>query len=154
VVAPIIPGEVVLDSENISKSSVDLIVPVRSLKVSEQGEPEGDAAKVKQAMLEPGVLDAARFSTIHFHSLEVRGKPAAVGSYTLTIAGELSLHGATLPLTIPVQVEVHGDMLTASGQIVVKQTDCGIEPTSAAGGLVKVEDEVRLSFRIGARAIP
>jgi polyisoprenoid-binding protein YceI len=109
---------------------------------------------VKQAMLEPGVLDAARFSTIHFHSLEVRGKPAAAGSYILTIAGELSLHGATLPLTIPVQVEVHGDMLTASGQIVVKQTDFGIEPTSAAGGLVKVEDEVTLTFRIGARAIP
>jgi hypothetical protein len=32
--------------------------------------------------------------------------------------------------------------------------DFGIEPTSVAGGLVKVEDEVTLTFRIGARVIP
>jgi polyisoprenoid-binding protein YceI len=154
VVAQVIQGEVVLDTDDLSKSSVDLIVPVRSLKVSEQGEPEGDAAKVEQAMLAPGVLDAARFSNVHFHSIEVRGQPAAPGSYALTIAGELSLHGATRPLTIPVQVDVHRDMLTASGKIVVRQSDFGIEPTSVAGGLVKVEDEVTLTFRIGARVIP
>jgi polyisoprenoid-binding protein YceI len=154
VVAQIVQGEVVLDPENISKSSVDLIVPVRSLKVSPQGEPEGDAAKVEQAMLAPGVLDAARFSNVHFHSIEVRGQPTAPGSYALTIAGELSLHGATRALSIPVQVDVHGDMLTASGKMVLRQTDFGIEPTSVAGGLVKVEDEVTLTFRIGARVIP
>jgi hypothetical protein len=36
--------------------------------------------------------------------------------------------------------------------MVVRQTDFGIEPVVAAGGLVKVEDEVTVSFRIVARA--
>ena len=74
------------------------------------------------------------------------------GVYDLTVAGELSLHGVVKPITLPVHVEVRGDSLTATGKLAVKQTDYGIEPTTAAGGLVKVENEVALSFRIEARA--
>jgi polyisoprenoid-binding protein YceI len=152
VVAQTIQGEVVLDLEELSRSSVDLIVSARSLKVSEQGEPEGDAPKVQQAMRGPDVLDVARYSTIHFRSTEVTGKEVAAGSYDLTIAGELSLHGIVKSFTVPVHLEVRGEMLTAAGKMVVRQTDFGIEPTSAAGGLVRVEDEVVLTFRIEARA--
>jgi len=39
---------VVLDLEELSRSSVDLIVNARSLTVSEEGEPEGDAPKVSK----------------------------------------------------------------------------------------------------------
>jgi hypothetical protein len=38
--------------------------------------------------------------------------------------------------------------------MVVKQTEFGIQPVVAAGGLVKVEDDVTVSFRIVARAAP
>jgi polyisoprenoid-binding protein YceI len=151
VAAQTIQGEVVLDLEELSRSSVDLIVDASSLRVSEQGEPEGDAPKVQRAMRGPDVLDVARYSTIHFRSTEVRGKQAALGSYDLTVAGELSLHGIVKPLTVVVHLEVRGETLSAAGKMVVKQTDFRIEPTSAAGGLVRVEDEVALTFRIGAR---
>ncbi len=151
VVAQTIQGEVVLDLEGLSRSSVDLIVDARSLKVSEQGEPDGDAPRVQQAMRGPDVLDVARHSTIHFRSTEVTGKQTAPGSFDLTIAGELSLHGIVKPFTVPVHLEVRGETLTASGKMVVKQTDFGIEPTTAAGGLVRVEDQVALTFRIEAR---
>ena len=40
----------------------------------------------------------------------------------------------------------------ANGKLTVKQSEFGIKPTSAAGGLVQVEDEVPLTFRIVARA--
>jgi polyisoprenoid-binding protein YceI len=154
VIAQTIQGEVVLDPEDLSRSSVDLIVDARSLKVREEGEPEGDAAKVQQAMRGPGVLDIARYATIHFGSLAVTGKPAAPGSYDLTVSGEISLHGIVKALSLPVHVETRGDLLTASGKLVVKQTDFGIEPTMAAGGMVRVENEVALTFRINARAAP
>ncbi len=150
VVAQTIQGEVVLDLEELSRSSVDLIVSARSLKVSEQGEPDGDAPKVQQAMRGPDVLDVARYATIHFRSTEVTGKEAAPGSYDLTIAGELSLHGMVKTFTVPVHLEVRSVTLTAAGKMVLRQTDFGIEPTSAAGGLVRVEDEVALTFRIEA----
>lgn len=152
VVAQTIQGEVVLDLEQLSQSSVDLIVDTRSLKVSEQGEPAGDAPQVQQVMRGPGVLDVARFSTIHFGSTAVTGKQAGPGSYDLTVEGELSLHGIVKTLTLPVHLEVRAETLTASGKLVLKQTDFGIEPTTAAGGLVKVEDEVALTFRMEARA--
>jgi polyisoprenoid-binding protein YceI len=84
----------------------------------------------------------------------VTGKRIAPSSYDLTLRGELTLHGVTKVFTVPVRLEAHGDTLSATGKMVVKQTDFGIEPTSAAGGLVRVEDEVVLTFRIGARATP
>jgi polyisoprenoid-binding protein YceI len=154
VVAQVIQGEVLLDVDDLSRSSVDLIVDARSLKVREEGEPEGDAPKVQQAMRGPDVLDVARFAAIHFGSLAVRGKQVGPGAYDLTVSGELSLHGIVKPLTVPVHLEVRGDRLTATGKLLVKQTDFGIEPTTAAGGLVKVADEVALAFRIDARAAP
>lgn len=152
VLAQDLQGEVVLDSEDLSKSSVDLIIKTRSLTVSEKGEPEGDAAKVQEAMRGPSVLDAARFATIHFGSQAVSGKQTAPGSYELLVTGEFSLHGVVKTFKVPVQVTVQGTALTASGKLTVKQTDFGIEPTTAAGGLVKVEDEVAISFRIGGKS--
>jgi polyisoprenoid-binding protein YceI len=154
VVAKIIQGEVVLDAEDLAASSVDLIVDARTLRVSEEGEPEGDQPKVQEAMRGPQVLDVGRFGTIHFGSNSVSGKQAGPGAYDLVIAGELSLHGVSRAVSVPVHVEVNGPALTASGKLVVKQTDFAIEPTNAAGGLVKVANEVALSFRIGARAAP
>ena len=124
----------------------------RSLTVSEEGEPEGDAPKVQQVTRGPSVLDVARHGTIRFRSVGVTGKRIAPSSYDLTLVGDLTLHGVTKAFTVPVRLEVHGDTLSATGKMVVKQTDFGIEPTSAAGGLVRVEDEVVLTFRIGARA--
>jgi polyisoprenoid-binding protein YceI len=152
VVAQSIQGEVILDPDDLSRSSVDLIVNARSLTVSEEGEPEGDAPKVQQVTRGPSVLDVARHGTIHFRSTEVTGRRIAPSSYDLTLLGELTLHGVTKAFKVPVRLEAKGDTLSASGKMVVKQTDFGIEPTSAAGGLVRVEDEVVLTFRIGARA--
>jgi polyisoprenoid-binding protein YceI len=154
VVAQNVQGEVMLDADELSKSSVDLIVDARALRVSPEGEPEGDAPKVQAVMHGPDVLDASRFGTIHFGSTRVSGKLSAPGVYELTVTGELSLHGVVKPLTLPVHVEVRGSSLVASGKFSLKQTDFGIEPTSAAGGLVKVADEVAVSFRLAAQAAP
>lgn len=152
IVARDIQGEIALDERELSRSSVDLVVSARSLEVSEKGEPEGDAPKVREAMRGPGALDVARFGTVHFASASVSGKQTGPGAFDLTVSGEFSLHGVTQSIAVPVHVEVAGSTLTASGKFPIRQTDYGIEPTTAAGGLVKVENEVTLSFRISARA--
>lgn len=154
IVAHNIQGEVALDADDVSKSTVDLIVDTRSLTVAEQGEPEGDAPKVQEAMRGPSVLDVGRFGTIHFGSTAVTGKQTGPGQYDLSVAGELQMHGVIKQFTLPVHVEVAGATLTASGKFRLRQSDFGIEPTTAAGGLVKVENEVSLSFRIAAKAAP
>ncbi len=141
VVARSVQGEVAADFEDLSRSSVEVLVNAASLTVVAEGEPEGD-----------DVLHAARFPSIRFRSRQVTGKQLSTGSYELAVAGDLSLHGAVRPIVVPLQVELRGDALAGTGKLVVKQTDFGIEPTAAAGGLVKVEDEVTVTFRIVARA--
>lgn len=154
VLAQTIEGEVAFDPGDLPRSSVDLIVETRNLKVSPEGEPNDDAAKVQLVMRGPEVLDTAHFGTIHFGSTAVTGKQTSPGVYDLVVTGELSLHGVVRPLTLPVHMEVHGSSLVASGKFTVKQTDFGIDPISAAGGLVKVADEVGVIFKLAARAAP
>jgi polyisoprenoid-binding protein YceI len=152
VVARNMQGEVVLDAENLAASSVDIIVDARSLKVREEGEPEGDAVKVQQAMRGPHQLDVDAHRTIHFRSTEVKGRQAGPAGFELQVVGELSLHGMKKPYSVPIKLAVNGNQLVASGKLVIKQSDFGIEPTTAAGGLVKVENEVPVEFKIAARA--
>jgi polyisoprenoid-binding protein YceI len=154
VLAQNVQGEVMLDSEDLAMSSVDLIVDARSLRVSPEGEPAGDAPRVQQVLRGPEVLDTGRFGTIHFGSTGVTGQQASPGVWDLTVTGEISLHGVVKPLTLPVHLEVKGASLVATGKFTLKQTDFGIEPTSAAGGLVKVADDVAISFKLAARAAP
>jgi polyisoprenoid-binding protein YceI len=151
VIARSVRGEVAADFEDLSRSSVELIVDATSLRVMEQGEPEGDAVKVEQAMKGPQVLDTASFPSVRFRSRQITGQQLSPGSYELQVAGDLSLHGAVRPIVVILRVEVRGQALTGTGKVVVKQSDFGIEPTTAAGGLVKVEDEVTVTFRIAAR---
>ena len=58
------------------------------------------------------------------------------------------MHGVTKAFTVPVRLEAHGDTLSATGRMVVKQTDFGITPVTVAGGTVKVKDEVKIEFEI------
>jgi len=153
VVAQSLRGEVVADFDDLPRSSVDISVNARSLKVTGGDEPQEDVPKVQQAMTGPKVLHAARFPSIRFRSREVAAKRLSPDLYELLITGELSLHGVTKTMTVvPIRLEARGDTLTGTGKMVVKQTEFGIEPVSAAGGLVQVEDEVTVSFRIVARA--
>src|SRR5439155_27255315 len=100
-----VQAEVELDPDDLARSSVDLTVDARSLRVSPGGEPEGDAPKVQQVMRGPDVLDSGRLGTIHFGSTTVSGKQISPGVFDLAVAGELSLHGVVKSLTLPVRVE-------------------------------------------------
>jgi polyisoprenoid-binding protein YceI len=151
IIARSLQGEVAADFEDLSRSSVELTFDAKSLAVIPQGEPEGDAQKVEQAMKGPDVLDVARFPTIRFRSRLVSGKQRSPGAYELRVVGDLSLHGVENPIVVPLQLELRGGALTGTGKVVVKQSDYAIEPPSAAGGLVKADDEVTVTFRIAAR---
>jgi polyisoprenoid-binding protein YceI len=151
VAAPALRGQVVADLEDLPRSSVDIEANARAMRVTGD-EPAQDARKVQQTMSGAKVLDVGRFPIIRFRSREVTGKRVSPDRYDLSVAGELSLHGATKPMTVPIQLEVRGDTLTGTGKMAVKQTDFGIEPVSAGGGLVKVEDAVTVTFRIVAKA--
>ena len=151
VVAPALSGEVTADAADLSASHVALTFEAAALKVLPEGEPAGDPPKVEEAMRGPKVLDSARFPAIRFKSQRVSGREAGGGAYDLELTGELALHGMTRTITLPVHVEVAGDVLTASGKTVLRHDQFGMQPVSVAGGSVKVKNEIAIDYRIVAR---
>jgi hypothetical protein len=54
---------------------------------------------------------------------------------------------------VAVRVYPNGDTLRAQGDATLRLTDFRIEPVSVAGGMLKVKDEVKLTFDIVARSV-
>jgi polyisoprenoid-binding protein YceI len=145
-----VSGTITADPANLSASVVDLTFDSWHLRVLPDHEPSGDAPKVEEAMHGPEVLDAVRFPKIHFLSKKVTGRTLSDGGYELSIVGELSLHGVTKELTVPVKVKIDGRSLTATGETTLRHDQFGMKPVSAGGGSVKVKNEIQIDFEIVA----
>jgi polyisoprenoid-binding protein YceI len=146
VVAGTFLGSATFDPDQIAQSTLDVTFQAGALHVAEKGEPPGDAPQVQATMVGPDCLDAGRFATVRFVSKTVTGD-----GHDLTVAGDLTLHGVTRPLTIRVHIEIKGDALDATGSTTLRQTDFGITPISKAG-VVKVKDEIEIVWRIRGAA--
>lgn len=138
--APIASGSY---DESPDTPSVELQVDARQLQAMDPELSAKDRAEVQQTMLGPTVLDAAKFSEIRFRSLSVE----RAGEGKWRVHGDLTVRGQTRP----VLVEVTGEAGHYRGSAAVRQTDFGIQPVSAAGGTIKVKNEVRVEFEIFAR---
>jgi len=149
VLAPV-SGTVTADPANLPGSSVVLTFSTGKMQVVAESEPKGDAPKVEEVMRGPKVLDVTRFPDIRFKSTKVTGRALPGGAYELTLVGELSLHGITKEISVPVRVAVEGRGLTATGETTLLHDQFGMERVSAGGGTVKVKNEIGISFRIVA----
>ena len=101
--------------------------------------PEKDQAAVQKDMQDK-VLESATFPQIRFESTAIK----KVGEGRWSVTGNLTLHGKTNP----VLAEVHVDGNAYAGQAAIKQSQFGIRQVSAAGGTVKVKDELKIDFVI------
>lgn len=146
-------GDVVADATALSGATVSVTFEAASLTVSTEGEPAADVAKVQARMTGSELLDVSRFPEITFRSTKVTGRPLSDGRYDLSVAGDLTLHGVTVRLELPVHTEVVGNTLTAEGEASLRQTAFGLTPVSVAG-VVKVRDEVVINYKFVGTATP
>jgi polyisoprenoid-binding protein YceI len=123
-----------------SAPSVELRFDVRSLKVLDPELSAADRVKVQQTMLSDKVLDAERFSEIIFRSQTVK----SLGENRFQVEGELTLHGVTRSIMVPVSLASG----RYTGTVKLKQTEFGITPVKLFGGAVKLKDVVEISFDI------
>jgi polyisoprenoid-binding protein YceI len=151
VAVPKVDGTIVFDSADATQSSMTLKFDVTAMKVTGRGEPAADVPEVQRVMLSDRVLDAQRYPTIAFASRRIVVVTQAVDRLALRVEGDLTLHGVTRPITVPVEVRLAGDQLVATANATVRQTDFGIRPVTAGAGTVKVKDELAVAFRIVAR---
>jgi polyisoprenoid-binding protein YceI len=150
VIAPVLDGSVTLNRTDVSRSKLAIRFDASAMKVTGKGEPAKDVPEVQRVMLSREVLDVERHPTIAFVSESIAvGKRSASGMQ-LRINGKLTLRGVEHRVTVPTEVELASDRLTAKGKAEVKQSDFGIHPVSAGAGTVKVKDEVELLFTIVA----
>jgi len=140
--APLTSGVVHFDPDMPSRSDVRLEFSAAAMRVTGKGESAGDVPKVQQTMLGEMVLDAKKYPTITFEGTGVSARN--------DVTGRLTIHGVTRPVTALVALKVDGANLTATGKFTIKQTDFGIKPISI-GGVVKVKDELNITFTIAAR---
>ena len=150
VVAPAVAGHISLSTTDLSRSRVELQFDAKALKVTGRGEPAGDVAEVQRTMLSDRVLDVTRHPTITFESDQVSLQKRSADGFALRVDGRLTLHGVTKPVSLPVTVRLDGNRLTANGQATVRQREFGIRPVTAAGGTVRVKDELGVTFSIVA----
>jgi len=153
VTAPVHAGTITIDRDHLEASSVELTLEAAALRVTGRGEPADDVPKVQAAMVGPNCLDADRHPTIRFASKSVKATVAADGSVDAIVRGDLSVHGVSREVLVPVHVTISGASLDAMGTMKVQQTAFGIRPITVAG-VVKVKDELGIEWRLRARPAP
>jgi polyisoprenoid-binding protein YceI len=105
-------------------------------------DPTAQAIEGTRANMLGRVLEAERFPTI-----VVQARRAGDG----LVAATITLHGVSRTVALPVEVHVEAAAVVAQGELRLRQTEFGITPMSIAGGLLSVQDEIALRYRIVAR---
>ena len=134
-----------------AQSSAELIAEAKSLFNAEKGISETERREFENA-LRNVVLEAEKYPEVVFRSVSITDLKSTTGGHTFTLNGDLTMHGAKRRIAIPVAVSVSGSRLTATGGIVVKQTDYKMKPYEGAFGLIKIKDDVKVQFSIVAKS--
>ncbi len=102
-----------------------------------------DTVGTRNNMLGDNNFQAARFPFLRIQSLQIVGDAP---KFAAKIAVEL--HGQTRVMWTALNVSGLPDRLVAEGALVLRQTDFGIKPFSVLGGILAVQDEVVVEFKL------
>jgi polyisoprenoid-binding protein YceI len=133
--APVAGGTV-----DIGGRKVALHVDAGTLRVQDAKVSGKDRGEIQANMLGADVLDAEQYKEIQFRSTSAESS----GAGDWKVNGELTLHGQTRPISM----EVHEKDGHYAGTCRFDITNFGIKPVKAAGGAVRVKNEVRIDFDI------
>ncbi len=145
-------GRVIIPEAGASAGTLELNADTKSLTILDKEVSDKDRAEITSSM-NTIVLETGTYPKISFRSGSVSDlKEAGNNNYSFTLNGDLTLHGATKRIAVPVTATITPQQLKASGKYTLRQSDFGIKPYSAAGGTIKVKNEVVVNFAIVAKA--
>lgn len=141
---PAVSGTLVLDGSTIT--SVDVTADLTQLK-SDDDRRDG---QLERQAIQTGQFPKATFRLTT--PIELGSAPADGQVIDASATGELTLHGVTRTVTVPIQAKLSGDVVTVTGSIDIAFADYAIEqPTSFI--VLSIEDhgtmELQLHFRRG-----
>jgi polyisoprenoid-binding protein YceI len=141
-------GEASLTPDAIAPASLHLTIKADSLTVLDKVSAS-DKQEIETKMRNQ-VLETGQFANITFKSTNISANKTGEGQYDIQIWGDLTLHGVTKSIWFKGQMSVGGNSLRAKGEFALRQSEFKIKPVSAAGGTIKVKDELKFSFEIVA----
>jgi polyisoprenoid-binding protein YceI len=146
-----IAGEAVLDPEAADSGSVTVTIKAASLSLNDQVSDK-DRREIERA-LHDDVLESARYPEITYASPPPKTSitRSGDGQFQVTLNGDLTLHGVTRSHPVTARVFVTGDMIRGSAETTLRQSDFGIRLVSVAGGMMKVKEDIKLTFDLVAR---
>ena len=104
-----------------------------------------------ESLMKTQVLDVTKYPEVVYEAPVVSIIQLGDSLYSATLDGSLRLHGVTQRQAVTARVALFGEMIRASGEFTLKQSDYQIKPISVAGGALKLKDELKFSFEIVAR---
>jgi polyisoprenoid-binding protein YceI len=142
-------GEVRFDPDHLKASHFKMAIKSSSLSVLDDISDK-DRREIEEIMRRD-VLETAKFAEISYQATEISVDGLGGTLYSAQLHGALDLHGVVGGVRIKAKIAVMGDMLRASGDFPIFQSDFNIKPVSVAGGAIKIKDELKCAFEIVAR---
>ncbi len=103
------------------------------------------------AVLRNQILEVDKFPSIKFVSVSVGNVQRDGDKRSFTLTGDLTVHGTTKRVSFPVNATLSEKELRASGEEKLKLSDFGLKPFEKGMGLIKVADELKVTFNIVAK---
>lgn len=145
-----VAGAAVVDPATGALGSLTVVVRAASLSLTDSMSDK-DRREIEHT-LQQEVLESAKYPEITYvcpaHQVSVAGNG---GQVEVTLNGDLTLHGVTRSHPIRARAFLSGDMLRGSAESTLRPSEFGIKLVTAAAGMLRVKDEVKLMFDLVAR---
>jgi polyisoprenoid-binding protein YceI len=122
-------------------TAADLTVDVTTL-VSDSDRRDG---QIKRRGLETDTYPTATFTLTQ--PVVIPAEALSGSPVTVQATGDMTIHGVTKSVTIPLQTQLTGSQIELVGSLTFPMSDFGIDPPTIAG-IVDVESDATLEFQL------
>lgn len=150
-------GTVTWSNDDLSACNVNISFPVSALVVDPAGTraaaglsgetSDGDKKKITSNLLGKNQLNANSFSNITFQSTSCSGSGTQA-----TVAGNLSIRGASKAVSASMNISADGSSFTASGSFDAAHSDFGFDPFTALAGSLKNANPLHFKVNVTGSA--
>jgi len=142
-------GAVDFNAEELRAAGLRLTIQAGSLSVQDDISDK-DRNEIERLTKEQ-ILEVAKYPQIVYDAPDVTVTQLEGSLYKSALDGSLSCHGVTRRQPVSARIAMFGEMLRASGELTLRQSDYQIKPFSFGGGTLKLKDELKVAFEMVAR---
>ncbi len=145
-----ISGAVVFSAPN-KPASLSMTAKSDAFKTVKKHElSDNDVAKI-DSVTRDSILEAKKYPNVAFKSTRINFKPGAGGNFSGSVLGNLTMHGVTRAVSVPISGKIAGNMIKAKGKFQVNQSDFGMTIISIMGGIISARDMVEVNLDLTAK---